>query len=418
MASANKRGKWWRGSYKDDKGVWQPVSVDDNGLRFKTKSAARAYARTLEEDAKAGRYISPAKGRLTIREWSELWLDSIDVGNLSDRDYRSRLKAVILPRWGDIAVADVSVVDFRTWEKQLKAERAHNSVTGIVSTFRTMLDDAVKSKLRIDNPIPTNKAKRRGKYTPTPKDEKILATPRQALLAAQNALIVRGFSLYVQILTHAYCGPRIAEAAAIKREQPYLVDTGQGSRILIDQQTQYVDGKPACVMPKYGSDRGPAGIIVPPFLAVLLRMQAASHSGDFMFTAPKGGRLLIGGDFYADSWHPCTSGRAPIPSSRGHKARPGIRPVAGIEGIVPHGFRHSMKMWLDEAGCARVAVEERMGHTIPGVEGTYSHTSLAMELQIAAVLQELWEQSHEEPGGEWEYGPIPEPAPPVEPPVP
>jgi hypothetical protein len=34
-----------------------------------------------------------------------------------------------------------------------------------------------------------------------------------------------------------------------------------------------------------------------------------------------------------------------------------------------------------------------MGHVLQGVEGTYSHVTLAMELAIAGYLQKLWEES-------------------------
>src|SRR5690606_20467940 len=85
----------------------------------------------------------------------------------------------------------------------------------------------------------------------------------------------------------------------------------------------------------------------------------------------------------------------------GHEARgaaragsiPAMKAVAGVENLVPHGLRHSMKVWLDELKHPRVAVEDRMRHTLPGVEGVYSHTTLAMERDIATDLQKLWEAS-------------------------
>jgi hypothetical protein len=83
---------------------------------------------------------------------------------------------------------------------------------------------------------------------------------------------------------------------------------------------------------------------------------------------------------------------------------PDMKAVAGIEDIVPHGLRHSMKVWLDELKHPRVAVEDRMRHVLAGVEGVYSHTTLAMELDIAADLQKLWEASVavEDHHREWE----------------
>lgn len=39
-----------------------------------------------------------------------------------------------------------------------------------------------------------------------------------------------------------------------------------------------------------------------------------------------------------------------------------------------------------------VAVEERMGHELPGVEGVYSEVTIAMEERIVGYLQGVWEK--------------------------
>jgi hypothetical protein len=77
--------------------------------------------------------------------------------------------------------------------------------------------------------------------------------------------------------------------------------------------------------------------------------------------------------------------------------------------MVPHGLRHSQKVWLDEDGHPRVAVEARMGHELPGVEGTYSHTTLTMELRIAETLQTRWEESLRPVIDRREFGAFPPP---------
>ncbi|GHJ39157.1 hypothetical protein Sm713_47660 [Streptomyces sp. TS71-3] len=58
-----------------------------------------------------------------------------------------------------------------------------------------------------------------------------------------------------------------------------------------------------------------------------------------------------------------------------------------------------------------VAVEARMGHVLQGVEGTYSHVTLAMELSIAEYLQGLWEDSLKVVVDRREFGPYPPLAP-------
>ncbi|WP_282695627.1 hypothetical protein [Streptomyces sp. CC208A] len=54
-----------------------------------------------------------------------------------------------------------------------------------------------------------------------------------------------------------------------------------------------------------------------------------------------------------------------------------------------------------------MAVEERMGHELPGVEGTYSHTTLAMELKIAAALERMFWESVKPVIDSREFGPPP-----------
>lgn len=406
MAYAEKRGKRWRGRYKQPNGRWGSVTRDEHGQPFRTKRQAAEYAHALETDVRRGSYVSPRDGRVTVAAWAALWLESLDVSPLTLRDYRSRLRAVILPEWGHVAVGDITPVGYSIWEKKLRDEGyAENSISGVRSTFRTMMEDARTSKLRADNPIPDRKVGRRGRYKSKHSGgERVYPTPRQALYVARNALELRGLGMYAMVLTGYYTGLRIGELAGLTRDRLKLDDEdGTGARILLEYQSQYVEGKPALVPAKYGSARG---LIIHPSLAELLKQVLGSHDSQFVFTAPKGGRLLIGGDFYTYTWRPIVEGRPPLPAVRGRRAQPGLRPVLGVTGMDPHGLRHGHKVALDEAGHPRVAVEERMGHTLQGVEGTYSHTTLAMELDIAKSLQELWEASLS-PTLERGYGPMP-----------
>lgn len=415
MAYAEKRGKHWRGRYKLPNGKYGSVSEDENGQPFTTKNTAKKAAAALETDVDRKVFINPRDGRITIGAWSETWLNSLEVDYLSERTVRSRLNAVILPEWETAAVADLTTIAYQTWEKQLRAEgRAANSIRGIRSTFRAMLTDAVASRVIGANPIPEGKSRRRGKYQPKKQaeDERVFATPRQALYVARNALALRGPTMYALVLTSFNTGLRIGELAGLRRDDLLLEDTGRGARILLEHQSQYRDGKPTLVPPKYDSGRG---LIIPEFLAELLRElldsypkpKAGTEPAPWVFRAPRGGRLLTGGDFYRDTWRPIVDGRAPIPSSRGHAARPGIQPVLGVEGMTPHGLRHGHKTALDEHGHPRVAVEERMGHELPGVEGTYSHATLPMERKIAETLQSDWENSLRPDFSHRGYGPVP-----------
>lgn len=412
MAHAEKRGydkrvrKWrYRGRYKLPNGEWGSVSRDENNQPFYSKTAAQNYAAGLESDVRRKAFINPRDGRTTVGEWAEVWLPSIDVGPLSEKEYRLRLKNKILPEWGSTAIGDLSPTAITTWEKKLRKEISKNYADGVMSVFRTMMDDAVAEKLRGDNPVATRKSKRRGRYKPKVKEEKTIATPRQALLIARNALEMRGLNEYAIVLTSAYTGLRIGELAGVHRDQLALKDLEKGARLHSIQQSQYIEGTFTEIDNKYDSGRG---LILPPFLADLLQeLMDSRPKSEWVFTAPKGGRLLRGGDWYTDTWHPLVKGRAPRGVVRGAKERVGIRPVLGVEGLTPHGLRHSQKVWLDEGNHPRVAVEARMGHVLQGVEGTYSHVTLPMELAIAEYLQRLWEDSLRVVVERREFGPYP-----------
>lgn len=412
MAHAEKRGydkqarkHRWRGRFKLPNGKWGSVSKDENGQPFYTERAAEQYAHGLEVDVRRQQFFNPRDGRTTVEAWAGIWLPSIDVGPLSEKEYRLRLRNHILPEWGSVAVGDLSPTAIITWEKGLRARLSKNYVDGIMSVFRTLMDDAVAERLRGDNPVATRKTGRRGKYQPKPKDEKAIATPRQALLIARNALEMRGLNEYAIVLTSAYTGLRIGELAGVHRGQLALKDPEKGARLHSVQQSQYVGGKFTEIDNKYDSGRG---LILPPFLAGLLQeLMDSRPKSEWVFTAPKGGRLLRGGDWYAETWQPLVRGRAPRGVVRGAGPRSGVRPVLGVEGLTPHGLRHSQKVWLDEGNHPRVAVEARMGHVLQGVEGTYSHVTLAMELAIAEHLQRLWEGSLRVVVERREFGPYP-----------
>src|SRR5690349_6587119 len=125
MAYAEKRGKGkdgkprYRGRYKLPDGTWGSVSKDDLGQPFTRARDAETYAAGLETDVRRKTFINPRDGRITVNEWAEKWIESIEVGNRSDKTYRQRLRSVVLPRWGDTAVADILPVTYLTWEKEL-----------------------------------------------------------------------------------------------------------------------------------------------------------------------------------------------------------------------------------------------------------------------------------------------------------
>lgn len=393
MAYGEKRGKFWRVKYKGPKGKWLSASRDDFGNRFRTQKLAEDYGHDLEAKARGKqKFIDPRDGKTTVKQFvDDGWADTWDLGETTERTYLSRLNSQIIPEWGSAALADYSALGHKAWIKRLKAEYSKNYVQSVESVMRMLLDDAAVEGLIGENPIPVGRARRRGRHVPKKQAEAyVWPTPEHALAIAENARIARGLMGYVMILTMAYTGMRIGEISGLLRTNVRLSSEPYGSSIQIDWQGQWVKGGWKLLPPKYSSYRT---LIIPPFLAELLRELLASHTSDYAFTSIMGKNLRVDDQFYGEFWHPIVDGREAQPRRKGTRGRPELVGVAGVKGMVPHGTRHGHKVWLDDQGHSSVAVEARMGHELAGVEGVYSHVTAGMELRIAKGLQGLWEAS-------------------------
>ncbi|OKK06451.1 hypothetical protein AMK26_10565 [Streptomyces sp. CB03234] len=449
MAYAEKRGRSWRVRYQLPNGKY------DSESGFETKQDALDWGRAQETDVKRKVFVNPSDGRKLFGEWITEWRKVLDVSEMSEETYDSRINAVIRPQWENVPIGDITSMSYRAWQTQLKSRFKKNYVDGIEGVMRMLLDDAVEERLIPFNPMPTASKRRRGRHVPVDTaDEYVWPTPRQARLVAENARALRGFQWYVMILTMAYTGVRMGEVAGLRRDQLQLLGLEYGRSLRVQWQGQWLSKSAKHIVnrgetlesiaalrladadraeevakandlaagarlragqqmllpkgftllpPKYSSYRT---LILPPFLADLLSELLAMNTHKILvFPSQRGKPLRVDDQFYGRFWQPILHGQKAEPKRRGRRAQSALPAVEGVEDMVPHGTRHGHKVWLDEQGHPRVAVEERMGHKLKGVEGTYSHTSPEMELAIAKGLQELWEKSltdEASTGAEWE----------------
>lgn len=412
MGWSEKRGNTWRARWR------RPDGTYDSESGFLTEAQADAHWQEQETDVRRGDYFDPRHGDITMAAWAAQWLEAINVAPSSEEGYRKRLRAKILPRWGDWPLSGITTSAIRIWEKQLRASVSKNYADAVMLVFRLLLEDAVSDRLIKESPIPPVN-RRRGRYTAPPRPEKVIGTAEQVLQLAENARQVWGLPGYAFILTKAYCGLRQGELYGLRREWCYpnwpASDPGWPANpdgaaadrkrirlareryatmpaLRVQWQHQYVrpapgmKAAPTLTDPKYGSRRD---LVLPLFLAELLAELLESHDSEWVFPSMDGGPLLVS-DFSTYYWLPTLLGAE---ERAGRYARPAIDPVEGLEEMKPHGLRHGMKVWLDEDGHSRVAVEERMGHRLQGVEGVYSQMTPAMEARIAETLQERWEKA-------------------------
>jgi hypothetical protein len=122
-------------------------------------------------------------------------------------------------------------------------------------------------------------------------------------------------------------------------------------------------------------------IHLPKFLVQLLTEHAARQHHDHVFTGPRDG-LLRRANFRDRIWQPAVAG---------NKKR-GWAPIQAS--LTFHGLRHTHKTWLNEDHADKALQHQRLGHRMPGIEGTYSHVTQPMTEHMLTALDTRWRRSH------------------------
>lgn len=341
-----------------------------------------------------------------MQDYCWQWFDLNELRPRSKQVYGSMLRSVIVPHWGPRPVGEITSLEYDVWKTRIRGKYSHNYAAQVLGLFRMLMDDAVvRYKLRSETPV--IEQRRRGRYTKKQTRRAKQAMPIEVVhQLAANSYHVWGFTGWVYIWTIACTGMRPpgemwglqrgyssvhwpdADPDSRRRSDGRKRYTGQHV-LRVQVQLYYADGQPTLAGPKYDSDRT---LVLPPFLHEMHEALLASHASPWVFPALKGGSLL-GAHFARDYWHPARDGR-PERCDRKGTVRAGLDGVEGMSGQDLYRLRHWHKELMDEPGAdiARVAVEVRMGHELPGVEGVYSFVTPAMEARIVDYLQEVWEK--------------------------
>lgn len=378
-----------------------------------TEAEAYTYGLDRESDARNGRLVARSDGRLLLREWADLWIQTQDLDPTSIYDYRKRLRAQIIPEWGDTAVNEITTLAYQAWMLRLKRKYSANYVRDIRILFGMLMDDAVAHRPPLIHASPVPKEnRRRGRYVRPVREKKVQVPTGDLHQLAENAREVWGFTGYVFQMTKAYTGMRLGEMFGLRREffggnwpaseedeelresatERYCGKTPMPV-MRVAWQYKYVKdpdrpeekGTPTLALPKYGSVRT---LVIPPFLAELHEELLASHDSEWAFPAMDGGNLLTT-DFHTYYWKPVRDGHD---ERTGRYARAKLPAVASFERKRIHLVRHAHGPHLEEDGVPDIAIEERLGHVIQGVRGVYRDVTPKMERQIIAVLQKRFEQ--------------------------
>lgn len=430
---ASIRVKWWGGQYKLDADgkptktkKYESASGPEPGLQFRDEDEAYNYGLDREYDVRHGKHVPRTDGKVLMKDYAWQWHEALDLRETSEDRYASRLRARIVPHWGERPVGEITTWEYEAWKKELNGAASRGELSGhyveqLLSLFRILMTDAVvKYKLRPDSPVVTQR--RRGRYEKKKREKKRPMQMEVVHQLAVNAHAVWGYAGWVCMWTLAFTGMRPpGEIFGLRRDyaSPNWPASEPDPELREEALERYADmpalrvqwqvqhskkrGGLVLVEPKYDSHRT---LVVPPFLHEMHVALLASHDSQWVFPALNGDQM--GTQWYMHYWKPIRDG-ADAREGRVDRRRPGIPPVEAMAGKRLYLLRHGHKEWLEEDGHPVTAQETRMGHEVAGVEGLYGNLTPKMESGIVEALQERWEKFTED-GAVW-LPPFPSPLP-------
>ena len=321
MANIAKRADGrWRARYRDSAGR-------EHSRHFKRKVDAQRWLDEVTTAVTTGMYVDPGRSRITVGEWSGRWLKTkVDLKPSTRARYEGLLRVNVLPRWGEIRLADVTHEGVAAWIADLTASglsaatvrQAHRVLS---LTFSLAVRDGRLARNPADH-IPLPRAA---------KHEKVFLTVDQVEQLADAAGEYR-----LVILFLAYTGLRFGELSALRVRR---LDLMRGRTEIVEAVAE-VGGRAVFSTPKSHQVRS---VPIPRFLVDELAQHVAGQNpDDFVFTSPRGGLLRL------------QNFRHTVFDRAAH--------TTGLDRFTPHGLRHTAASLAITSGADVKVVQEMLGH--------------------------------------------------------
>ncbi len=345
MPSVRKRSGSWQARWRLPDG-----SQKSETRRTWTKTAARQYARTMEEAATRTPWVttSPNEAPDAVA-YGLTVLDSRHISEPKLRTDHARWLNQIEPHLRDLLLSQVTPEDIRKLVNDLANRYAPSTVRDSYGLVRQVFATAQADGLILATPCV---------HVSLPKrltEDEVRAAP-PASVAAISVAIDDRYRLLVRLLAATGC--RIGEALALHVEDVVLVPSPQ-VRV---HRTIHDDGT-------FGptKSRRSRTVALPKWIVPEFRKTLATADGPMVFPSPSGKPLPVR-RFSARYWKPAAK-------------------AAGFPGVRPHQLRHLHATQLLELGRPITEVAVRLGHRNPRVTAeTYARWIQPDDSAAAAVV--------------------------------
>ena len=321
-------GKRWRARYVDDQGR-------EHAKVFGRKTDAQKWLDTVVSDQVTGMWTDPKLSGQTFEALAQRWIATKATrAPKTVAGYRSLLDTVVLPRWGDVALRDVTFEGLQQWVSALSVDGSTRfegkglSASRVIQAHQVVsqiLRYAVKAKH-----LPANPAE--GIELPRKHDVEQRYLTHEQL----HRLAIASGRLRTLVLVLGYCGLRFGEAAALRVGDVNL----SARRIRVSRSVTNVTGMGLVEGPT--KNHSARTVPVPKFLAPLIATEIEGRADDeLVFGSRRGGYLTVG------------------------EVRWVFDPAAetvGVEGLTPHELRHTCASLAIAAGCNVKVLQTLLGH--------------------------------------------------------
>lgn len=323
------RGMRWRARYVDPNGK-------ERSQAFATKNAAQKF---LDGDVTTkvvtGTWVDPDRSGVHFSVVAEKWFATKNFRKPKTVvSYRSLLDSTVTPRWGDVPLRDIEFADIQDWIVELSQSDSSRfegrglSASRVIQSYQVLsqvLRYAIKAKR-----LSTNPAEEIDLPEMTAAERRYLTH----LEVMRLAMAVSRFRLLV--FTLAYTGIRFGEAIALRT---WAVDP-DAKRITVARSATPVTGKG--YVETDTKNHTTRTVPIPETLAKELRLLLEDRKADaLVFPSHKGG-FLTSTEF---RW----------------VFDPAAKSV-DLNGVVPHGLRHTAASLAISAYANIKVVQRMLGH--------------------------------------------------------
>ncbi|HEU5472045.1 MAG TPA: site-specific integrase [Actinophytocola sp.] len=240
-------GDRYKVRYLDPDGRERSKSFPD-----RQKKTAEDFLIGVENDKREGKYLDPARGRMSVQTFGEQWRAAQTFDYTTRERIGGRLRVHVYPYFEGRSLASVKPTDIQGWVRWLQDNGVSQNYRVLLFThLASILNAAIDDKRILINPCHAKSVSR-----PRADQAKIEVWSHQRAHAVREALPDR---YKIVVTLGAGCGLRQGEVFGLS---PDDVDP-EGETVNVVRQVRLVNNRPVFAPPKRGKTRSvplPAGV--------------------------------------------------------------------------------------------------------------------------------------------------------------